>query len=45
MDHSHGEAAGSTRGPGAGASSNPHADEDEKKGIKDRSRDNDYSLE
>jgi hypothetical protein len=44
MDPSHGEAAGFTRGPGAGASSDP-ADEDEKKRIKARSHDNDCSLE
>ena len=45
MDHSHGEAAGFTRGPGAVGSSDAHDDEDEEKRRKGRSRDNDYGLE
>jgi hypothetical protein len=45
MDHSHGQAAGFTRGPGAGGSSDAHDDEDEEKRRKGRSRDNDYGLE
>jgi hypothetical protein len=44
-DHSHGEVAGFTRGPGAGGSSAAHDKEDEEKRAKGRSRDNDYGLE
>jgi hypothetical protein len=45
MDHSHGEAAGFTRGPGAGESSVAHDDEDEEKRKKGHSRDNEHVLE
>jgi hypothetical protein len=45
MDHSHAAAAGFTRRPGVGGSSDAHDEEDEEKRRKSRSRDNDYGLE
>jgi hypothetical protein len=45
MDHSHAAAAGFTRGPEVGGSSDAHDEEDEEKRRKSRSRDNDYGLE